>query len=415
MASPDFGDGIAVVDRISQYSSDPEYWQPMMRDFFAQGAGKTDEELTAHELVDGLTRAVHDGIWGMWLDHREAHALAARAQNLIDTRVGIPDYTDGYQPFVYTGDDVSEGLTAFDTWLHNDHLRHRQDLINDGRTTEQLDELLPELRLVEVVTGGDFYLCIAHPDAHIGTLIAHLERLGIKARRQTLDPWPGEHVSVHYNICEFIEQQLLEHFGFKPAESESNYVRVVDEEHAIVASLSPFERGANSGYRTELDFWLARRDINQLKSELLRLDNDPYGVVALEIRGHWFLDRPRSDWLAHQTSQDQVSAYLSEWIPQLDQIANMAFIQQYLSFDSPNWDEQTRKMSHRRRWSARVTDRMLSGWQPGTDEHLLQQKLDTVSHFPANAPVRQQAEADVAKLRTWITTHPNGIDRKLAD
>jgi len=111
----EFNQGIRVVDQISQYSSALEYWQPIMRESFAHGAGQANGDLTTQQLIDGLTRAVHDGLWGLHLDHSETDQLSVQANEFIETRVDIPDNTTNYERFNYTGDDVTDGLATLDS------------------------------------------------------------------------------------------------------------------------------------------------------------------------------------------------------------------------------------------------------------------------------------------------------------
>lgn len=377
-------EGLAVVDRIVGFSSAVDYWQPIMRDEFTAAAGKTSGELTAMELMDGLTRAVHSSLWGLRVDR--ADTIAGDAVEFIDTRVGRPDNTAGYTDFAWTGTVINEGLVALDTWLQTDHERHRQQLVDDGSPDPQLNNL----RLIEIVTGSDYALSIAHPVAEHANLIEHLKQLGIQARSQTLAPWPGTKKN-RYNICEFIEQHLITNYNFEPDEHDGFLIHHADDQHAVLVWNQMFERGRNKGASAFLRFLLARRDIVETVRETTR----PNSIGLIEIPGNEFANRPPANWFNLTDSPEEIADYLDHWIPQILPLANFTYIENYLTFDDPTWDDNKRHICARRRWPARVANRLLWGWQPEDNQLIHDHKNVT----------------ELEAIHNWINQHPNGKPR----
>lgn len=214
---------------------------------------------------------------------------------------------------------------------------------------------------------------------------------------------------VSWNIAEFAESQLLERFGFatsahKTAQGiESVFERQVDAQHAVIVSIVGFDRGAGVGHIPFLDLGLARRDINDLQAEMISADiSGPWTKIVDEKRGR-FLGREREDWISHMHGPEVVVDYLERWIPGLDVLANLSFIESRLNATADV------RISNDAAW---LSNRMLWGWRPEDDE-VLEARLAEFARAPDGHPIRVQIEAEYERRRAWIAAHPDGVAREL--
>lgn len=215
-----------------------------------------------------------------------------------------------------------------------------------------------------------------------------------------------------WNVGEFVESQLLEHLGFESTGVRGRVRRRVDEQHVIVVSIRGFDPGKAVDDGISLQLALGRHDINVLSAELVG-PKDPWQGSVRELLSDPFLGRPHGVWYADGSTPERVGSYLERWIPPMQGIANLPFIEEQLHFEDVDWDDAMRERLAERRWTGRVLNQMLWGWRPHEDEAYFEQQLGWVSHFPADSVRRLQVEAQIETLREWIAAHPDGIDRKL--
>jgi len=312
---------INIVDTIGKHAASPDHWQSLMREYFADGSGKTSGDVTIGEFLAGLSKAVHWSGLGLWLDIREASEITDRAGGIIETHIGIPEDPD-WMPYQYSGDSIEEGLAGFDHWLLDNYLRNKN---------------LTQLRLIEVTTGSDFFLSILHPDHQADALIEQLAQLGVTAHRQTTAREPLLEFDNFDEPADFAMHYLQVRLGYQRAANSERFLRWVDEQHGVILDLvaSPTTdwecEAANAPdfvAPPALEVGVVRRDIADLKAMLegSRIRDGRYKPTILEFSQSPFLDRP----VDLPTVENELVPYLDAWIPRLDTIANLAFIEQHL-------------------------------------------------------------------------------------
>ena len=409
------GDAFEVIDLVAAPSSQVDEFTNGMRETFAAAVGRsvddTDTELSPGELITGLRNAITAGSWGLAVDHNEAFTINDQALAITQTHVGVTDPSTATY-YTYNGNDLTEGLVGFDQWLQSNHEAHRQRLLDDGRTATQADQALKNLRLVEVVTGTDYALSIAHPKTTITELINALDNLGIQARAQTTEPWPGQQTSRDYNVCEHIEQHLINNHGFEWI--DERLVGIVDEQHSVVAIFTSFERGPNKGHRTGFDLGLSRLDINEALSEAdPELGRDRYMPT---IMGKVLLpEHPPQYWSSRSTEQVEIDQMIDDWLPKLEAVANLQFIEEQLATQyasTVGQDDQLLRIAFLNNWLTYAVNIALSGWTASRHDQLFAHYRDAYRDFPPDTPGWQRFENDIAALESWIADNPNGIERE---
>jgi len=216
-----------------------------------------------------------------------------------------------------------------------------------------------------------------------------------------------------WNVCEYISSRLSSQFGYEEVGHPSVLQRRIDNQHLVQASIRPFNRGA-AGTRAGVEFALGRRDINELMIDVFSSPLGSWTASVLELRGdHRFLGRPDGHWIVGEATEADVDAFLERWVPPLDGIANLAFIEEYIATNDPEWDDENRDRVKQMFWSTAVANRMLSGWSPERDEHFLQYRIDSVAHFEPDSRMRVLTEGQVVTIREWIAENPNGVEREL--
>ena len=211
-----------------------------------------------------------------------------------------------------------------------------------------------------------------------------------------------------WNIAEFCESQLLERFGFEADRIEGSFVRRIDAQHAVMMEINGFGRGPNAGTNPSYEVWLARRDINELRIELATGSRKlrPWSGTLREPPASPFLGRPVPGWQSITMTEEMVAGYLEKWIPPLDGLANLGFMEKQMTTTSPITGEQSYRI-------VRIPNRMLSGWRD-EDELLIEQELASVQQYGPEVVVRVEMEAKIERVRAWIAEHPDGVERELA-
>lgn len=170
-----------------------------MDDILAAGrfARGSSAQVSSHDFVFGLSRSIQHAGCGFLIDHADLVGLPAMANNVVERAVGVPDrseWGDHYKSFSYNGDDITEGLIAFDEWLeHDHHWNIARYMYLDGMSYQRALSLTRNLRLVDVRRSDDMLLSVAHPSSEIDELIETLSKAGVQARRQALSnsSWPA--------------------------------------------------------------------------------------------------------------------------------------------------------------------------------------------------------------------------------
>lgn len=356
------------------------------------GTNNTDSEIDLGELITALRDALHSTATGIWLDINEAHTINQQARAITQTHIGVPSPTfDDY--YTYTGNDATEALTGYHQWLQTFH-----------DTYADTDE--PVWGLIEIITGADYHLAILTPTNTTNSLIATLTNLDITARQQTNDPWPhANQQPEHYNFGEHIEQHLINHHHFTWDQEQLRLVRQVNDDVAILAFISPFERGPKKGIRAGLDLKLSLADYNAVIRELA-----PEGAKA---KGH----RPtiserlypgyrRFSGLNWEHTKDEVNAAIDKMIASVLPNANRDFILQRIA------DRVSDPATHNPRGEAWIEEVHLydyavlcamRGWIPEQHDYLFDAILAT--HDENHA---KRINESLEPLKAWITDHPTG-------
>ena len=402
-----------VIDSIAAPATRREEVAAAMRKGFCAGAGNPgtdrDAELSVNAVIGGLRDAVYAGVIGLWVDHNEPFAINDQARALIDTHVGVANpNTAAY--YNYDGEDVAEGILGFDKWLQADHQTHREQRIKDGDSPEQVDKTRDNLRLIEIETGADYYLSILHPNNNIDTLIKALTTINLHAARPTAPAPPPKLDFERYNIGELIWEHLTTHHGYQDrsklvgTQLTGSLTRVVDEQHAITAVIQPFKKGPSEGSSGRLHFAISRADINQLGQELGFKAFSSYTLTVQEADYSGFLQRPLTYWSNHLHTPQDVIDYLDEWIPQLDTICNLEFIEAHLPTIHPDG-----RVLNDYEWLAMTLNQMLNGADLETHEALLSDRIAMIVNATTpESKRRTRVEARVIKIREWLAANPTG-------
>ncbi|MEM7095247.1 MAG: hypothetical protein AAF567_19770 [Actinomycetota bacterium] len=127
--------------------------------------------------------------------------------------------------------------------------------------------------------------------------------------------------------------------------------------------------------------------------------------TVMERSSSRFAGRPPDRWNAHECSREDVASYLERWVPTLDEVANLSFVDAYVDARNP----ATGSYLH---LQARIANRMLWGWD-AEDEAMLVDDLERFSHVKEGHPTRVQMQAVYERRVAWIAAHPDGIEREL--
>ena len=387
------GEVFGVMDLIAATASGfvDEVTAVMRKRFCAEtrtSVTDLEAELSVDEVIDGLRAATSAVSLGLWVDHNEPATINDQAQRSIEAHVGVANPGAAVY-YTYDGNDVAGGLLGFDTWLQANQ-----------RTN---------LGLVQVATGADYFLSILHPHGDIDQLVEALEHIGIEARFQSIEPWPGSSTVAHYNVGEHIEQHLITKHGFEWIDNQ--LVQPIDDQHSIVARFSLFERGPTKGHGTSLEFGLSRRDINRAIREATKLTSPDH--TPLNLNPYKLVEGfpPRVLSSLHD-SKDDIVQLLDEWLSELGAIANLACIANRLESAHADVDEQSDpdlKTSTQLNWTNYAFNIALSGWEPQLHDHLFDVYRATFSAYKPDAPIRQAAEERISQLQAWIANNPNGL------
>lgn len=132
------------------------------------GSFEDGDEISLSQVITGVARSVSALQFGLFIDWNESVLLREKCWGLVEYTVGLPDEywhePDRYTVFKWDGDDVSDGLTAFDRWLATENVEFRGDV---------------PWRLVNVDTGSDFYLALLCTEDCMPQVIEQLSGLGL--------------------------------------------------------------------------------------------------------------------------------------------------------------------------------------------------------------------------------------------
>ena len=192
------------------------------------------------------------------------------------------------------------------------------------------------------------------------------------------------------NVGREVRAHVTERFGFVDDDVHpGRYRRAVDAQHQLVITDDSWDLGKNGGHSTaNLQFQVARRDINELWKELL---NPDIGLWWPTVKVNRLLFDGNSRLGAVRVAAE-VAEYCDEWVLKfIEEAPVLSYVHEMFEAAlpiRPLW-QATR--------IARMLDTLLEGeWSEIAEEEFFPDQITTV---------KQEA------IRAWVVEHPDGVER----
>lgn len=201
---------------------------------------------------------------------------------------------------------------------------------------------------------------------------------------------------VSRNVGAEVRSHLVDRFGFIEAEDRAGRYRLpVDAQHQLVITDGTW--GENGGHTSaRLVFEVARRDINELRSELLDPRIDSWWPTVKVNKLLFGGDSKLGTVTDFRMDGDAVAAYCDYWLPKfVAEAPKLSYVREMFGIARTH-----AKLARQTRF-ARMFDSMLAGtWAADSEPDF----------FP-----NQFGPDDREKILGWVAAHPDGIERELAD
>jgi len=363
-----------------------------------------ETELSVGDVIAGLRDATHLTATGIWVDINETRTVNSQAKTITQTHIGVNDPRfDGY--YNYTGDDAAEALTGYDQWLQNHYSAIKQARLDEGDDGGHIIESLTAYRLLEIATGADYHLALLCPEPQIDAVIESLAIHAINARPQTTDPWPGASESGNYNLCEHIEQRLINRHGFEWDKDHIWLLRHLDDQISVIATFLNFEAGPDKGRQCSLDLGLSLVDFNRAFLEVVASPfTEPYRPVISDALYEGY--RPFVG-LCWEVSKSQVDATIDRMIESVLVNANRDFITRRLAdqvADPASYNPTGQAWLAEKHLLDHAISSAVDGWNPDQHDDLFGAILST--HDETH---HDRINEKLDRLKAWIADNPDGL------
>ena len=197
---------------------------------------------------------------------------------------------------------------------------------------------------------------------------------------------------VNRNVGREVRSHLLGRFGFVDDEARpGQYRRAVDAQHQLFITDAAWNKGKGGGHTTaSLEFQVARRDINELRMELL----NPLGIWWPTVKVNKLLfdgDSKLSLLTDYKLDAVAVSDYCDLWVPKfIEEAPRLLYIHEMFEVARPV------KPLWRSTHIARMLDTLLEGdWSATSEDEFFFRLTDEMQQ----------------RIRAWVAEHPDGIER----
>ena len=202
---------------------------------------------------------------------------------------------------------------------------------------------------------------------------------------------------VSRNVGAEVRSHLVDRFGFVDAEDRPGRYRLrVDAQHQLVITDGTWGKSKEGGHTSaDLQFQIARRDINELRSRVLDPRIDAWWPTLKVNKLLFDGDSALGSVTDYRMDADAVSAYCDYWVPKfVEDAPSLSYIHEMFAVALPN-----RNLARSTK-IARMLDSMLEGtWSADAEAEF----------FPDL--IRPDGQL---KIRNWVAENPLGIDRELA-
>ena len=244
------------------------------------------------------------------------------------------------------------------------------------------------------------------------------------------------------NIGLDVAECLMERCSFAedPEALAGRFVLETDSQHAAVIDFDPWDETHVGGRSANVSFAVARRDINELRRDLLFPEASLLVGSVRETEARFF-DQPRGSWrwdrdglltsvqdpnIAHTTTLltdfAEVEAWIDTWVPRLiEEATSLPWIRGWLDHDpvfATGDDERDTRFRYFHDQSLlwpRILNRMLDGWTEADDTRFLEPMRATAAALAKQHGLDTVRDPKREAIEAWVTANPNGITRELAD
>lgn len=215
-----------------------------------------------------------------------------------------------------------------------------------------------------------------------------------------------------WNIGRYIGEELIERFGFEedPESSGGSYRRIVNSQHAVVATIGGWSKIPGGGTTIPMPkFGVARRDINELWHFLIPRLRGPWGSTVAEQP--WFFGREPVSFIWTDTP-GEVSGWLDDVIPRLvAEAPHWSFVKAHMELTAALPTPASRMKAR----FPRMMTSLMEGWTDAAEEEFMLPMLAQLDEPWDSDPDGSMRRAKIARIRSWIEEHPDGVERELID
>jgi|GEM_PF-3803903 len=215
------------------------------------------------------------------------------------------------------------------------------------------------------------------------------------------------------NVEAEVADRIVEKYGFErmPNKTVAWFRLIVDSQHSAMVLFSKWDgpNGPTGGLTAAFKFGIARRDINELWSELF---GNELGIWRTTVEERWpFFEhgRPGAGLSYSEYSVQEVEEWVDLWVPRLIESSTLPFVKEKLDEFSKR-SRPTVDMTK----TPRMMNKLLDGeWSDADEVEFLGSFHEMIEKFPADDERVVLRKAQLERLRAWLAEYPDGIEREL--